>query len=70
MDVTAWKTEGLTVDEDLSIPADLYERIDVIFSNEVPNRVKANVLGNDEADQTPSGLWPSDHAGVAARIEF
>ena len=66
------KPKGFTCcfDEDLSIPADLYERIDVIFSNEVPNRVKANVLGNDEADQTPSGLWPSDHAGVAARIEF
>ncbi len=25
---------------------------------------------NDEADQTPSGLWPSDHAGVVARMKF
>lgn len=75
--VDAWtlrpgKPKGFTCcfDEDLSIPANLYERIDVIFSDEIPNRVKANILGNDEADQTPSGLWPSDHAGVAARMKF
>jgi endonuclease/exonuclease/phosphatase family metal-dependent hydrolase len=66
------KPKGFTCcyDEDLSIPADLYERIDVIFSNELPSRVKANVMGNDEADQTSSGLWPSDHAGVVVRMNF
>jgi hypothetical protein len=56
--------------EDLSMAADLYERIDVIFTNELPEQVKANVVGNGAADQTPSGLWPSDHAGVAARLVF
>lgn len=66
------KPKGFTCcfDGDLSIPADLYERIDVIFSDVIPNRVKANVLGNDVADQSESGLWPSDHAGVATRMEF
>jgi hypothetical protein len=66
------KPKGYTCcyNEDLSIPADLYERIDVIFSSVLPSRVKANVVGNDEADQTASGLWPSDHAGVAARMKF
>jgi hypothetical protein len=66
------KPKGFTCcfGEDLSMPADLYERIDVIFSDVTPNQVKANVLGNDEADQTPSGLWPSDHAGVASRMWF
>jgi endonuclease/exonuclease/phosphatase family metal-dependent hydrolase len=75
--VDAWtlqpgKPKGFTCcyDEDLSIAADLYERVDVIFSSEEPDRVKANVVGNDEADQTPSGLWPSDHAGVVARMKF
>lgn len=64
--------KGITCcyDEDLSVPADLYERIDMIFSDVIPNQVKANVAGNDEADQTPSGLRPSDHAGVAARLEY
>jgi endonuclease/exonuclease/phosphatase family metal-dependent hydrolase len=56
--------------EDLSMDADLYERIDVIFSNALPEQVKANVVGNNAADRTPSGLWPSDHAGVAARMAF
>jgi endonuclease/exonuclease/phosphatase family metal-dependent hydrolase len=57
-------------EEDLSISEDLYERVDMIFSDLEPSRVKANVVGNDKADQTPSGLWPSDHAGVVVRIEF
>jgi len=57
-------------DEDLSKPADLYERIDMVFSNVEPKRVKANVVGNDEKDQTPLGLWPSDHAGVVAKLKY
>ena len=44
----------------------------MIFVSKSPvNKVKANVVGNDEADKTiPSGLWPSDHAGVTGRIKF
>lgn len=57
-------------EEDLREPADLYERIDVIFSSELPDRVKANVVGNSESDRTVTGLWPSDHAGVVARLFF
>jgi hypothetical protein len=49
----------------------LYERVDVIFTSRSPvDSVKVNLLGNDEADKTPSGLWPSDHAGVVTRLEF
>ncbi len=42
----------------------------MIFSSVEPIRVKANVVGNDEEDQTFSGLWPSDHAEVVARMKF
>jgi hypothetical protein len=28
------------------------------------------LVGNEETDKTPSGLWPSDHAGVVTRLEF
>ena len=56
--------------EDLSMDADLYERIDVIFASDLPAQVHANIVGNDAADQTSTGLWPSDHAGVAARMAF
>jgi len=49
----------------------LYERVDVIFASEFPiNQVKANTVGNDAEDKTTSGLWPSDHAGVTAHVEF
>ena len=49
----------------------LYERVDMIFCSELPiNNVKANLVGDDEAYKTPSGLWPSDHAGVVAQMEF
>lgn len=30
--------------------------------------VHATVVGDEPADRTPSGLWPSDHAGVAAAL--
>jgi hypothetical protein len=49
----------------------LEERIDVIFSKKFPyGRVIANVVGDEEEDKTPSGLWPSDHAGVVTRLKF
>jgi hypothetical protein len=46
----------------------LNERIDVIFALDVPQRTKANTLNHDQEDKTASGLWPSDHASVVARL--
>jgi endonuclease/exonuclease/phosphatase family metal-dependent hydrolase len=56
--------------EDLFNPQSaLYERIDLILTSEVPRKVKVDLVGNQIPDKTyPSGLWPSDHAGVAARL--
>ncbi len=49
----------------------LSDRRDVTFSNEMPyGMVKVNLTGNEETDKTPSGLWPSDHAGVVTRMQF
>jgi len=52
----------------------LDERIDVIFSIEVPSKVKKpRVLGAKVSDKTPPpglGLWPSDHGSVAAELQF
>ncbi|MGB5104749.1 MAG: hypothetical protein WBO04_15720 [Steroidobacteraceae bacterium] len=51
-----------------------YERIDSIFSLTAPTKVKdARLLGVSVADKTwPQGLglWPSDHAPVAARLQY
>ncbi len=34
------------------------------------NAISASVVGADLDDRTPDGLWPSDHAGVLARIRI
>ena len=51
------------------------ERIDLIFSMVLPERVlDMRVLGDRMGDKTrppgQGGLWPSDHAAVAAKLKF
>lgn len=68
---TCCQDEFLTNEE-----SELDERIDLIFvrnDTDFPawpdlGPVKARVAGARERDKTPSGLWPSDHAGVAAKL--
>jgi endonuclease/exonuclease/phosphatase family metal-dependent hydrolase len=53
----------------------LYERIDLIFSLTRPFHVlDMKLLGNTMGDKTRppgnGGLWPSDHAAVAAKLKF
>lgn len=57
---------------------DLYQRIDLILVgnygssagiNEI-GPVRAEVIGDELRDRTPSGLWPSDHAGVVAQLHL
>ncbi|MGH2668243.1 MAG: endonuclease/exonuclease/phosphatase family protein, partial [bacterium] len=56
----------------------LDERIDVIFVRDdfepvdarIVGAVQSDVVGEDPGDRTPSGLWPSDHAGVAATFQL
>jgi endonuclease/exonuclease/phosphatase family metal-dependent hydrolase len=48
----------------------LDQRIDVVFSRTAPDRALARVFGDRPIDRTRSGLWPSDHAGLAARLLF
>lgn len=61
-------------DEYVSDPnAELTSRIDIIWTDpkglEV-DKVMADVVGDEISDMTPSGFWPSDHAGVKAKIKF
>ena len=49
-------------------PSQLDNRIDIIFYRGDADATSAVVVGDDEADLTPSGVWPSDHAGVVATI--
>ena len=49
----------------------LDERIDLVFFRGKGFRAdRAKVVGDEPGDRTPSGLWPSDHAGVHAELSF
>ncbi len=57
-----------------NVKSALYERIDMIFSSELPNSVEyARLVGATILEKTfpiLHGLWPSDHAGVSAELGF
>ena len=48
--------------------APLTERIDLVFGDGRVDVVNAQRIGAE--DLTPSGLWPSDHAGVVATVRI
>jgi len=51
----------------------LSERLDLVLSRNAPSSVKdARVVGATASDRTPPGLglWPSDHGGVTADMQF
>ena len=52
--------------------ASLYTRIDHIFVSDSLDlkRSKTRTVGDQESDMTPTGLWPSDHAGVQGIIQI
>src|SRR5262245_14187934 len=71
----AWvsATAGLTcchaVDLQDPNPA-LTKRIDLVMTSGGFATVAADVVGEEPADRTASGLWPSDHAGVVATLHL
>jgi endonuclease/exonuclease/phosphatase family metal-dependent hydrolase len=54
---------------DLRTPAPLQTRIDVVLFRGPFQPLDAAVIGEEPADRTASGLWPSDHAGVVASLD-
>ena len=58
-------------DADLLNPTSLLtSRIDLVLFRGTAVVTGAGLLGNAPSDRTPSGLWPSDHAGLAATLQF
>jgi endonuclease/exonuclease/phosphatase family metal-dependent hydrolase len=54
---------------DLLNPASTFDRrIDYVFYRGDFQVLGADVVGDDPADRTPSGLWPSDHAFVVTTL--
>ena len=48
----------------------LSHRIDLVLFRGGFGVADINLIGDQPADRTRSGLWPSDHAGVAATLRF
>jgi endonuclease/exonuclease/phosphatase family metal-dependent hydrolase len=48
----------------------LTERIDLVLFRGALSALDAGVVGGEPSARTPSGLWPSDHAGVVATLEW
>jgi endonuclease/exonuclease/phosphatase family metal-dependent hydrolase len=47
----------------------LNQRIDLVLTRGVTSVSDARLVGNAANDKTPSGLWPSDHAGVVMTLK-
>lgn len=50
----------------LNVASTLDRRIDLVLFRGEFTALRTHVVGNDASDKTPSGMWPSDHAGVVA----
>jgi endonuclease/exonuclease/phosphatase family metal-dependent hydrolase len=58
-------------DDLLNKASHLSDRRDfVLFGNGSFQTTEVQVVGASSADRTPSGLWPSDHAGVVAKLRL
>ena len=52
----------------LNTTVNLTQRIDLVLFRGSVSAVNADVVGDELGDRTPTGLWPSDHAGLMARL--
>ncbi len=59
-------------DDILNEVSDHTVRIDQIFVRnlELPASIMTHTVGDKPSDRLPSGLWPSDHAGVVAHLTY
>ncbi len=50
--------------------SELSRRIDYVFLHGALTPVSSARVGYRPSDRTPDGLWPSDHAGVVAKVQL
>jgi endonuclease/exonuclease/phosphatase family metal-dependent hydrolase len=46
------------------------QRIDLVLFRGLDQVLSAALIGNETSDLTPSGLWPSDHAGLVVTLRL
>jgi len=54
----------------LNATSTLTQRIDLVLLHGHLHTRQIELVGDQQRDRTPSGLWPSDHAGVAATLSL
>ena len=80
------RAAGLTCCSDPSLLGDSEydQRLDFVLARSTLNRdrgksdgnrihrgwLRADIVGEEEGDRTAGGLWPSDHAGIAASLRI
>jgi len=55
---------------DTQPPPPFDERIDLVLYAGPFVPIEASVVGEEQADLTATGMWPSDHAGVVATLRY
>lgn len=71
--LTNRRDPGLTCCFDAAVgdeDAELSSRIDLVVVDDDVKALTTEVIGEEPRDMTDSGLWPSDHGGVVARLMF
>jgi endonuclease/exonuclease/phosphatase family metal-dependent hydrolase len=48
----------------------LTERVDLVLTRGAFHVGRASIVGDEASDRLPSGLWPSDHAGVVVHLDL
>ena len=57
--------------DDIFDPNSVFDHtVDHVLTKPALKTKRAYVTGNDPAERTPSGLWPSDHGGVVSTLKF
>lgn len=54
----------------LTGPSTLTHRIDDVFVSSGFSALQSFVVGDTDAEKTPDGLWPSDHASTVAKLRL
>jgi hypothetical protein len=65
--------QGLTCCQDANLrnPAStLTSRIDLVLYRGAFTPSSVDIVGEEPADRTASGVWPSDHAGVVGALQL
>ena len=61
---------GVTVDVINNPTSFLATRVDMVFTKSIIQATAAVLVGAEPSTRTPSGLWPSDHAGLVVTLGF